>query len=239
MALTADQLILQMSILSDKTDSNTNPHMVYKPATALNKALDPSIFTGNNTKIVNAINMIAKKGEVNTVTVTDAVAKFNNILLDTDEFANQQIWDALQKSMGANTLIEGITRILEGRTQQQILGLQEADLGKVLSVTKNEKGELITKAIDMISGGATTALNVSYSNISKPEITNVSEALDYIFANQSPNTIDWDVINNKPQIANKIALTEEALVMSEDDQEMSRVALTTTEDINSIIGSLA
>lgn len=239
MALTTEQLILQMSILSDKTDPATNPNMVYKPATALNKALDPSIFTGNNTKIVNAINMVANKAESNKVAVTDAINKFNNILLDTSDFTNQQIWSALQTAMGANTIIEGITRILEGKNQHQILGLQEGDIGKVLSIGKNEKGELITKAIDMISGGSVDSNNVSYSNVSLPEITNVSDALDYIIANQSPDVIDWNAITNKPNIANKLSLSEDALVMAEDDQEISRVALTTADDINNIVGSLS
>lgn len=240
MALTVEELVLQMSILSDKTDSATNPNMVYKSATALNKALDPSIFTGNNTKIVNAINMVAKKTNNLDTTITGLLDKFNPIILDTNISTNQAIWEATQGLMAKDTIIEGIKHILEGNRQEQILGLKAEDIGKVLSIARDEHGNLITKAIDMIAGGGpVNALNVEYSNESKPEFTNVSDALDYILANQTEVNVDWDSILHKPMIPNGLVMTEEALVMREDEKDISQVPLTSPEDINNIIGSLS
>lgn len=239
MALTVEELVLQMSILSDKTDSATNPNMVYKSATALNKALDPSIFTGNNTKIVNAINMIAKKTNSLDTTITSLLDKFNPIILDTNISTNQTIWETTQGLMAKDTIIEGIKHILEGNRQEQILGLKAEDIGKVLSIARDEQGNLITKAIDMIAGGSVNALNVGYSNESKPELTNVSDALDYILANQVEVNVDWDTIMNKPMVPNKLVITEEALVMRENENDISQVLLTSPEDINNIIGSLS
>lgn len=240
MALTVEELVLQMSILSDKTDSVTNPNMVYKPAAALNKALDPSIFTGNNTKIVNAINMVAKKTNNLETTITSLMDKYNNILLDTSAGSNQAIWEATQGLMAKDTIIEGIKHILEGNRQEQILGLKAENIGKVLSIAKDEQGNLVTKAIDMIAGGGPIkALNVEYSNESKPELTNVSDALDYILANQTEVNVDWDSILHKPMIPNGLVMTEEALVMREDEKDISQVPLTSPEDINNIIGSLS
>lgn len=240
MALTTEQLVLQAAILSDKTDSNTNPNMVFKSTTTLNKALDPSYFTGNNTKIVNAINLLAKQNKSVELIVTNMIDKTNSVLLDTSDTTNQMIWSTTQSLMGKNTIIEGIKNILEGNRQSQILGLKQEDIGKVLSVGTNESGELVAKAIDLVvSGGPVAASDVSYTNESKPELTTVSDVLDYLLINNTPSSIDWSIIENKPVIPNKLELTNEALIMREDDQEISKVLLTDTEDINNIIGSLS
>ena len=63
MAMTDEELLLQMNILTTATENNEN--MKYRANAALNKGLNPEFFTGNNTKIVNAINKLAS--EVNAL----------------------------------------------------------------------------------------------------------------------------------------------------------------------------
>lgn len=241
MALTTEQLVLQMEILASKTDSTTNPNMVYKSSAVLNKGLDPEYFTSNNTKIVNAINSLAKSNTSTTLLVTNLGNKVNGILLDTDISANRSIWEATQELMSKNTIIEGIKHILEGNRQEQILGLKQEDIGKLLVVAEGDNGEgLIVKAIDAVIGGGgnSSAENVSYSNEIKPEITSVKDALDFILSNPVDNTISWEDIEDKPVIPNGLVLTEDALVMRENEEDISSVPLMDNDDVDNIIESL-
>ena len=245
MAMTDEELLLQMNILATKT--NTNPNMVYKNSSLLNKALDPAYFTNNDTKIVNAINMLASKMDVNITTVNDLNDKVNSVLLDTTNTINQAIWEELQALMGKPTIIEGLKNILEGGNQQQLLGITAEDVGKILSVAQDEDGNVIVKAIELAAGGGSgevpTAIEIGYTNDDHPEITNVESALDYLFTNQgsSGGTIDsitWDKITNPPSIPNAIELTDNSLVLKDEYGEMSSVPLMSNEDINTIVNSL-
>ena len=245
MAMTDEELLLQMNILATKT--NTNPNMVYKNSSLLNKALDPAYFTNNDTKIVNAINMLASKLDVSTTSVVDLNNKVNSILLDTTDNANKLLWVELQALMGKPTIIEGLKNILEGGNQQRLLGITAEDVGKILSVAQDEDGNVIVKAIELAAGGGSgevpTAIEIGYTNVDHPEITNVESALDYLFTNQgsSGGTIDsitWDKITNPPSIPNAIELTDNSLVLKDEHGEMSSVPLMSNEDINTIINSL-
>ena len=247
MAMTDEELLLQMNILASKTDSTTNPNMVFKKSTILNKALDPTYFTGNDTKIVNAINLLAGKITDATNSVLDLNDKVNSILLDTGNSVNQQIWEELQALMGKPTIIEGLKNILEGGNQQRILGITAEDVGKILSVAQDEDGNVIVKAIELAAGGGSgevpTANEIGYTNVDHPEITNVESALDYLFTNQgsSGGTIDsitWDKITNPPSIPNALELTDNSLVLKDEHGEMSSVPLMSNEDINTIVNSL-
>ena len=245
MAMTDEELLLQMNILATKT--NTNPNMVYKNSSLLNKALDPAYFTNNDTKIVNAINMLASKINDANVSVVDLNNKVNSVLLDTTGDANKQIWAELQALMGKPTIIEGLKAILEGGNQQRILGITAEDVGKILSVAEDEDGNGIVKAIELAASGGTgevpTAIEIGYTNVEHPEITNVESALDYLFTNQgsSGGTIDsitWDKITHPPSIPNAIELTDNSLVLKDEHGEMSSVPLMSNEDINTIVNSL-
>ena len=247
MAMTDEELLLQMNILTSKTDSTTNPNMVFKKSTILNKALDPTYFTGNDTKIVNAINMLASKINDTNVSVVDLNNKVNSVLLDTTNTINQAIWKELQALMGKPTIIEGLKAILEGGNQQRILGITAEDVGKILSVAQDEDGNVIVKAIELAAGGGSgevpTAIEIGYTNNEHPEITNVESALDYLFTNQgsSSGTIDsitWDKITNPPSIPNALELTDNSLVLKDEYGEMSSVPLMSNEDINTIVNSL-
>ena len=118
-----------------------------------------------------------------------------------------EIIDMLRASMEneIDLIANQVDDILNANKQQEILKLTVDDIGKVLSVAQNDKGELVIKAIDMILNS---------------------------------NNIDWEQINNKPEIANKIKLTQESLVLSANENDLSYVPLVKDEDIDSIINEL-
>ncbi len=234
MAMTDEELKLQLDILTSKTSDN--PDMVYRANGTLNKGLNPQYFTGNNTKIVNAINYLAET-TVNVTELSGAVAaKVNEILLDISSDANRVIWNNVKELMEMDTIIEGLERILQGKQQDKILGITPDDIGKILTVYQAEDGEMMVKAIDNILNPS----QMEYVNEEHPEINNVEDALNKLFEMQN-NAIDnvtWDMIMNKPAIPTGLELTEEALVMNDDDGEMSSVPLMTDEDINALINNL-
>lgn len=245
MALTDEELLQQVNILATKTDESTNPNMVYKTNATLNKGLNPEYFSGQYTKIVNALNKLASGAETTTTKANDVASKVNSILLDTGDYNNALLWEAVQNLMGKPTIIEGLQLLLEGGRQQQVLGLTVDDIGKVLSVTQDDEGNLITKAVEMIASGGSvtdiTAADISYSNENFAEITNVASAIDYLLANGGSgvaSSIEWDNIMNKPEIASSIALTENELVLQSDNGTMSAVPLMEDTDIDTIVGEL-
>lgn len=235
MAMTDEELLLQMNILASKTEDN--PNMAYKSNKTLNKGLNPTFFTGNDTKIVNAINLLAETS-VKISDLSDAVAaKVNELLLDTSSDANRVIWDNVKELMEMDTIIEGIQRILEGKQQDKILGITPDDIGKILTVAQAEDGEMMVKAIDNILN----ASQMEYTHEEHPEVTTVESALDKLFELQGNAVIDeitWDNIINKPQIPTGLELTNESLVMVNDEGEMSSVPLMNDEDVNMLISDL-
>ena len=147
MAMTDEQLMLQLEILTSKTDQN--PNMVYKANAALNKALNPSFFSGNATKIVNAINDLAVKTDQSIVTAKTVAQKVNDILLDVDTTDNAVIWENVKGLMGKETIIEGLEEILKGNLVDNVLGISSADYGKVLSVDVTNEGRAIVNAVNI------------------------------------------------------------------------------------------
>lgn len=234
MAMSDEELLLQMNILASKTEDN--PNMVYKANDALNKGLNPDYFTGNNTKIVNAINWLAENN-VQTSELSEVVAnKVNELLLDTSSDANKAIWDNVKELMEMDTIVEGIQRILEGKQQDKVLGITPDDIGKILSVAQAEDGEMMVKAIDNVLN----ASQMEYTHEEHPEISTVEGALDKLFGMQGQgiSEVTWDMIMNKPEVPTGLELTNESLVMKSDHREMSEVPLMSDEDVNMLINDL-
>ena len=151
-------------------------------------------------------------------------------------YENSLIWENVKQLMEIDTIIEGIQRILQGKQQDKILGITPDDIGKILSVSQAEDGEMMVKAIDNILNPS----QMEYTIEEYPEVQTVENALDKLFELQN-NKIDevtWDMILNKPAIPTGLELTNEALVMNDDDGEMSSVPLMTDEDINILINEL-
>ena len=234
MAMSEEELKRQLDVLTTKTSEN--PDMVYRANASLNKGLNPDYFTGNNTKIVNAINWLAENN-VQTSQLAEIVAnKVNEILLDTSIDANNDIWKNVKELMEMDTIIEGIQRILEGKQQDKVLGITPDDIGKILSVVQAEDGEMMVKAIDNILSPA----QMEYTHEDHPEVQTVEGALDKLFEMQSQSLteINWDMIMNKPEIPTGLELTDESLVMMSDNGEMSEVPLMTDEDVSNLLSEL-
>lgn len=234
MAMSDEELLLQMNILASKTEDN--PNMMYKANATLNKGLNPEYFTGNNTKIVNAINHLAETS-VKISDLSEAVAdKVNELLLDTSSDANKAIWDNVKELMEMDTIIEGIQRILEGKQQDKVLGITPDDIGKILSVAQAEDGEMMVKAIDNIMNAG----QMEYTHEDHPEVQTVEGALDKLFElrDNKLDEVTWDMIMNKPAIPTGLELTDNALVMNDEYGEMSSVPLMTNEDVDELLNDL-
>ena len=115
MALTDQEKVLQAGILAEKTDTTTNPNMVYSTAGAANKGLNPAYFSGNNTKIVNAMNATYKQAEMAVSTVAGFGDKIDNILLNTETSEGTAKLVQLRTDMGYQTLIEGLIDLYENK----------------------------------------------------------------------------------------------------------------------------
>lgn len=115
MALTDEQKVLQADILTEKTDSDTNPNMIYSTSTAKNKALNPDTFSGNNSKVVNAINLTYKQAEKAIATVDNFSTKVNEVLLDVGSTSGLAKLEQLRTDMGQQTLVEGLIDLYENK----------------------------------------------------------------------------------------------------------------------------
>lgn len=242
MALTEDQILQQINVLTTKTSDNSD--MVYKTNATLNKGLNPEFFTGNNTKIVNAINSLALKNQANETITQNVSDKVNQILLDTSSADGSVIWEHTKELMGANTIIEGINNILSGGVQDKLLNFTIDDAGKVLTVQVDDQGKAIAKPQSIEDMINVTVDNLLYSNDKAPSVDNVHAALDYLFNNQGQGgsgetvitDVDWEDIKNKPEIANQLELDEERLVLkNEQGYVFSEVQLVTDEDIDNML----
>ena len=243
MALTEEELLLQMNILATKTSDN--PNMVYKSNATLNKGLNPDYFSGNSTKLVNAINSLAAGAQVTETVSKDVAAQLNTILLDIQATDNKPIWEHVQSLMEKPTIIEGLEDILTGKHQDKILGLNIDDIGKILTVGQDEDGNPTIKAIDAIlSGGPVSAENIVYNNDKHPEISNMKDAVDFLFDNNSgggvvvPGDISWEDIQDKPEIPNELSISDNKLYLQNENGTLSSVDLTVDSDIDSIVENL-
>lgn len=105
-------------------------------------------------------------------------------------------------------------------------------------ITKEELSQEISNRVDDILTRK-TAEDISYTNDNLKDVTNIAEAIDYLLVNNNSNIVfDWDKINNKPQIANKLELTSSALILKSDNDSMSSVPLMEDNDIDNIIKEL-
>ena len=250
MAMTDEELKLQMEILTSKTESN--PNMVYKANAALNKALNPAFFSGNNTKIVNAINDLATKADQAIVTSQTVADKVNSILMDVDTTDNAVIWEAVKELMGKNTIIEGLGEILQGNKIDKILGIDESAVNKVLSIDIDENGLLIINPIDVPTGGGSAGVpNVSeikYVTPKAPAVSNVKNALDYLFDNMGSGglgggvivgEITWDMIENRPEVVpDNLRLVDGMLQLRDGSEIVSAVSLMTSKEVDDLLENM-
>ena len=247
MALSEEALKMQLDILTSRTDQNAD--MVYKTNAILNKALNPDTFSGQNTKIVNAINLLAEETQQTNNLVGDIANKINEILLDTSNDANNVIWGNVKDLMGKDTIIEGIEAILQGKQVANVLGLNASDQGKVLSIDLDDNGDPVLKAIDMIVDDTVNVADIRYVNTKKPDIQNVKSALDYLFDNTGSSgdlgggtiigEITWDMIDDRPEIPSKLQLISNNLALvNEDGVVLSSVGMMTDAEVDNLLDEM-
>jgi hypothetical protein len=222
MALSEEVILQQINVLTKKTSEN--PNMTYKSVPALNTGLDPTYFSGNDTKVVNAINKIAKETAALNLAVVAAIKRINEIISDTGSETNREVWEKVQELMEADNILEGMQNLLEGKLQDKVLNLHPADEGKILSVTTNKNGELEVKPVSVDSLTVEVgAYDVAYLNRDLNGVTNIGEAIDVICENRIDNiTMSNDFMS----------------IMSPDNKELASVPMMNDNDIMNIISSL-
>lgn len=222
MALSEEAILQQINVLTTKTSENSE--MVYKATAALNKGLNPDFFSGNNTKIVNAINKLASEINMLNNAVVNMIEKTNSVLSDVYTAENKQNWEDTKELMGHDNLIDGIKALLEGQLQDKVLNLDPIDVGKILSVSQTKSGDLQVKPITIEEINVeVSSYDVAYLNRDMKGVTSVGEALDRMH--------DDDI--------NKIVMEDDAMrVISNTEDELASVPLMCDEDLNSLITSL-
>ncbi len=81
--------------------------------------------------------------------------------------------------------------------------------------------------------------SIPYTNDEFEDLTDIGKAIDFLLENNKKEiSIDWDKINNKPQIANGLVLTETELILKSDDDSISSVPIVEDYDIDNIINEL-
>lgn len=255
MAMTDEELLLQLNILTSKTSDN--PNMVYKTNGTLNKGLNPEFFSGNNSKIVNAINNLALEAEKTNTSAQDVANKVNEILLNTSTEENKIIWEDLKTAMGQPTIIQGLTDLYAGKQIDKILGLDAKDAGKVISIDTDDKGNLILKAVEqgIVEIPEVKATDIAYVNNYDDSISNVKNALDFVIDKVANGNIGedngglgggfimgditWDMIEDRPEVvADKISLSSTHLELKDGETVVSSVPLLSDSEVDNMLNKL-
>lgn len=240
MALTEEQLSLQLAILTSKTADNAD--MTYSGIVSRNKGLNPNYFSGNYTAIVNALNSMYK----NMVDVSDnskaTVKTVSDKLGSEDSEESIAAWTELKNKIQEinstyTTITQGMLGILTGNAIAQMFNVTTADKGKVLTIDTDEEGKVIVKTISATSAGAVTVETLEYVNENYTELTNVKLAIDYLLANNT-TTIKWNDIEGKPNVPDTLNLTETELELKSGDSVISTVTMVDSIDITEIVDSL-
>ena len=243
MALTDEQVLQQLNVLTEKTSDNAS--MKYTKAARTNKGLNPEKFSSYNSKIVNAINLLysdSLKIQADAATSTQMI---NDVMGSTSVAENQTVWNSVVEILtnikpAYKNMIYASKAILTGEAISQILQVSKEDKGKLLSIDLDEENNVIIKTVPAGSGGSITSLDasaVTYSNTNITSLTNVKEAIDYMLTN-NVSEINWENIKNKPDLADGLGLTDTALVLKTGEKDMSTVELMNETDVTEIVGTL-
>lgn len=245
MALTEEQLAIQLQVLTEKTSNNAS--MIYTSSTRTNKALNPDKFSSNNSKIVNAINLLYDDSVKTQADAANSTQILNNVLGSTLVPENETEWHSVVEilqgiSPSYKNMINASKAILTGEAISQILQVSAADKGKLLSIDLDEENNVIIKTVTAGtgSGGDITTLdasNVTYTNTNVASLTNVKEAIDYML-NNNVSEINWENIKNKPNFVDSLELTDSALLLKSGETSVSTVELINDNDITEIVNAL-
>ena len=109
-----DKNQVQYDVLTIKLDSTTNPKLKYKKSPLTNKGLDPSLFSGDNTKIVNILNNFANSIDLTSKTVKQVYSTYNPVILDTLTVEGKALLEKMRLATGKDTLVESVTALANG-----------------------------------------------------------------------------------------------------------------------------
>lgn len=243
MALTDEQVLQQLNVLTEKTSDNAS--MKYTKAARTNKGLNPEKFSSYNSKIVNAINLLYSDSLKIQADAAASTKMINDVMGSTLLTENQSVWDSVVEILTNirpkyNNMIYASKAILTGEAISQILQVSKEDKGKLLSIDVDEENHVIIKTVPSGSGGSITSLDassVTYSNTNITSLTNVKEAIDYMLTN-NVSEINWENIKNKPDLADGLGLTDTALVLKSGEKDMSTVELMNETDVTEIVSTL-
>lgn len=243
MALTDEQVLQQLNVLTEKTSDNAS--MKYTKTVRTNKGLNPEKFSSYNSKIVNAINLLYSDSLKIQADAAASTKMINDVMGSTLLTENQSVWDSVVEILTNirpkyNNMIYASKAILTGEAISQILQVSKEDKGKLLSIDVDEENHVIIKTVPAGSGGSITSLDasaVTYSNTNITSLTNVKEAIDYMLTN-NVSEINWENIKNKPDLADGLGLTDTALVLKSGEKDMSTVELMNETDVTEIVNTL-
>lgn len=243
MALTDEQVLQQLSVLTEKTSDNAS--MKYTKSTRTNKGLNPEKFSSYNSKIVNAINLLYNDSLKIQADAAASTQMINDVMGSTLVTENQEVWNSVIEILtnikpAYKNMIYASKAILTGEAISQILQVSKEDKGKLLSIDLDEENNVIIKTVPAGSGGSITSLDasaVTYSNTNITSLTNVKEAIDYMLTN-NVSEINWENIKNKPDLADGLGLTDTALVLKSGEKDMSTVELMNETDVTEIVSTL-
>ena len=243
MALTDEQVLQQLNVLTEKTSDNAS--MKYTKTVRTNKGLNPEKFSSYNSKIVNAINLLYTDSLQIQADAAASTKMINDVMGSTLLVENKEVWDSVVAILtnikpAYNNMIYASKAILTGEAISQILQVSKEDKGKLLSIDVDEENHVIIKTVPAGSGGSITSLDassVTYSNTNVTSLTNVKEAIDYMLTN-NVSEINWENIKNKPDLADGLGLTDTALVLKSGEKDMSTVELMNETDVTEIMNAL-
>lgn len=243
MALTDEQVLQQLTVLTEKTSDNAS--MKYTKSTRTNKGLNPEKFSSYNSKIVNAINLLYTDSLKIQADAAASTQMINDVMGSTSVTTNKAVWNSVVEILtnikpSYNNMIYASKAILTGEAISQILQVSKEDKGKLLSIDLDEENRVIIKTVPAGSGGSITSLDasaVTYSNTNMTSLTNVKEAIDYMLTN-NVSEINWENIKNKPDLADGLGLTDTALVLKSGEKDMSTVELMNETDVTEIVNTL-
>ena len=109
-----DKNQVQYDVLTIKLDSTTNPKLIYRKSPNANKGLDPSLFSGDNTKIVNILNSFAKNIDLAVKTAQDVYNTYNPVILETITDEGKALLEKMRLATGKDTLVESVTALANG-----------------------------------------------------------------------------------------------------------------------------
>ena len=240
MALTEEQLSLQLAILTGKIEDNTS--MTYSGIVSRNKGLNPNYFSGNYTAIVNALNSMYKNmvdvSNNSETTVNSVVEKLGSNDSEDAIVAWTELKNKIQEINSTySTMTQAMLAILSGNAVAQMFNVTTADKGKVLTIDTDEEGKVVVNTISATAAGAVTVETIDYVNENYTDLTNVKLAIDYLLANNT-TTIKWNDIEGKPNVPDTLNLTETELELKSGDSVISTVTMVDSIDITEIVDSL-